>query len=48
MDDTSQYESFNLVLQTLSDQIEGINEILVEIKKELVNLNQNMEDLLDE
>lgn len=48
MDDTSQYESFNLVLQTLSDQIEGINEMFIEIKKELVNLNQNMEDLLDE
>lgn len=48
MDDTSQYESFNLVLQTLSEQLEGINEILVEIKKDLVNLNQNIEDLLNE
>lgn len=46
MDDTS--ESFNLVLQTLSDQLTGINEVLAEINKDLVNLNQNMEALLNE
>lgn len=48
MDKISHYESFNLVLQTLSDQLTGINEVLAEINKDLVNLNQNMEALLNE
>lgn len=48
MDKISHYESFNLVLQTLSDQLAGINKILVEVNQDLADLNQSMEDLLNE